>query len=156
RTLLPWSHHTAPHHGRYNLVRNMEVPERRFIARSELLQQSSDLIEAGDGSAIKAETLGDALKRTTTKHRPAVIQLVGSQLMDLPAIGTVVQHAYKDRKVVATNCVESLRVHHEPAVTTCQDDWLLRSRRGDADSVTELVADRAEFADRREMICTNA
>jgi hypothetical protein len=30
----------------------MEVPERRFFARFELLQQSTDLIEAGDGSAF--------------------------------------------------------------------------------------------------------
>jgi hypothetical protein len=46
----------------------MEVPERRFFAHFELLQQSTDLIEAGDGSALKAETLGDTRKRTTTEH----------------------------------------------------------------------------------------
>jgi hypothetical protein len=40
----------------------MEVPEHRFFARFELLQQSNDLIEAGDGSALKAETLCDARK----------------------------------------------------------------------------------------------
>ena len=73
----------------------MEVPERRFFVRFELLQQSNDLIGAGDGSALKAETLGDARKRTTTEHRPAVIQLVGSQLMNFSAIGAVVQHADK-------------------------------------------------------------
>src|SRR5262249_18739991 len=150
-TLLFWSHHTASHHGRYNLVRNMEVPERRFFARFELLQQSNDLIEAGDGGALKAEALGDARERSPTEHRPAVIQLGGSQLMDLSAIGAVVQHADNNGKVVATNRIEFLRVHHEAAVTTCQDDRLVRSRRSDADSVTELVADSPEFADRREM-----
>src|SRR5580700_5122050 len=101
RNVLPWAHHTAPHHGRYNLVRNMAVPERRFFACFELLQQATDLIEAGDGSALKAETLGDTRKRTTTEHRPAVIQLVGSQLMNFSPIGAVVQYADKDRKVVA-------------------------------------------------------
>ena len=79
----------------------MEVPERRFFVRFELLQQSNDLIEAGDGSALKAETLGDPRKRTTTKHRPAVIQFVRSQLMNLSAICAVVQHADKNGKVVA-------------------------------------------------------
>ena len=86
----------------------MAVPERRFFACFELLQQATDLIEAGDGSALKAETLGDTRKRTTTEHRPAVIQLVGSQLMNFSPIGAVVQYADKDRKVVATNRVKFL------------------------------------------------
>jgi hypothetical protein len=76
--------------------------------------------------------------------------------MNFGAIGAVVQHADKNRKVVATNRVQFLCVHHEAAVTACQDDGLVRSRRGDTDSVTELVADSAEFADRREMIRTDA
>src|SRR6185437_5929488 len=111
---------------------------------------------AGDGGALQAETLGDTRKRTTTKHRPAIIKLIGAQLMNFGTIGAVVQHADQDRKVVATNRVEFLCVHHEAAVTACQDDGLVRPRRGDTDSITELVADSAEFADRREMICTDS
>jgi hypothetical protein len=57
----------------------MEIPERRFFARFELLKQSADLIDAGDGSALEAETLGDTSK-TTTEHRPAVIQLSARSL----------------------------------------------------------------------------
>ena len=85
----------------------------------------------------------------------AIIQLLGAQLMDFRAIGAVVQHADKYRKVVATNCVEFLCAHHKAAVTACQDDGLVRPRRGDTDSMTELVADSTELADCREMICTD-
>jgi hypothetical protein len=84
-------------------------------------------------------------KSVRPKNGAAVVEAVLAQLVDLRAVGAVVEHADQEPDAVPLDGLELLDVHDEAAVAFDQHDLAVVLGGGDADGDRDRIADRAEL-----------
>ena len=114
-------------------------------------------VEIAHLRAAQAEAAGNRLERRPAEDGAAVVDAVGAHLVDLRAIGAVVQDADQDAQAVALERLQLLDVHEQAAVALDQHDAAVAPEPaggGHAHGERQAVADGAELADRHEALGT--
>ena len=100
----------------------------------------------------RSETLCDRGEVGTAEHRLAVVEPILPQLVDLGAIGAVVEHADQHLQPVPPQCFQLLDVHEQAAVALDQHDLAVLPRGGDAERDGDGISDGAELPQHVEIL----
>src|SRR3954468_9753894 len=137
---------------RDNLVRDVEIPDRRGVARAELRYQLRQAVQGLERLPRQAETARDAGEVAVAEHRAVFGQSFRAQLVHFRPIRAVVHYDDEDVQPVALDGLEFLHVHHQAAVAVEQHHFLVGAGRRHAHGERDAVADRAELANSQELL----
>src|SRR5690349_23474257 len=137
---------------REHLVRDVKIPNSRGAAAGQLGERLRQVVELLEGFPRDAEAASDGGEVAVAEDRAFFWQALGAEFVDLRPVGAVVDDDDEDVELVALDGLELLYVHHQAAIAVEEDDALVRARGRDAHGEGDAVADRAEFADRHELL----
>src|SRR5690606_26373778 len=99
----------------HDLVGNVDVPDLGRVLLGVFGEQLVECIKIGNRHTAQAKAFGDGCKVCAAEDGSGIVEPFGAQLVDLRAVGAVVEHANQQLEPVPLDRFQLLDVHQQAA-----------------------------------------